>query len=314
MATVMITGGTGLVGRRLAALLLEKGYEVIVLTRSKPVNDAPVPSGKKGLSHAGWNPEKQQINQDALSRTDYIIHLAGAGVADKRWSVTRKQEILNSRTESSSLLVKALSETQNKVSAVISSSAIGWYGEDTENSRQQGFSEESQADTAYLGETCRLWETSIEPVSALGKRLVKFRIGIVMSNDGGALAEFKKPLKAGIAGILGSGKQMISWIHIDDLCRMFIYAIENPALNGTYNAVAPNPVSNAHLTLALAKQMRGKWFVPIYVPAILLKIIMGEMSIEVLKSATVSAQKIQQTGFAFSFPTIEEALASINTK
>lgn len=307
MATVLITGGTGMIGRRLTQLLTAKGYEVIILTRQPPA------AGRRSgpVSYANWDVNKQTIDKEAIAKADHIIHLAGAGVADKRWSKKRKQEIVNSRTESSALIVKALAENPNKVKTVVSASAIGWYGADTGKSRQNGFSEEVPADTAFLGNTCRLWEESIDPVNKMGKRLVKLRTGIVLSNEGGAFPAFKKPLKGGLATILGSGKQVISWIHIDDLCRMFIYAIEKEAMNGPYNAVAPHPVTNQYLTIALAKQMRGRFYIPIYVPAFVLKIMLGEMSIEVLKAATVSCHKIQLAGFDFTYPTLEKAIAEL---
>ena len=144
--------------------------------------------------------------------------------------------------------------------------------------------------------------------------MVKLRIGIVLSNSGGALAEFKKPISFGIAGILSSGKQMVSWIHIDDLCRLFINAIENEQLSGCYNAVAPEPVTNKTLTLELAKKLKGKFFIPMHVPSFVLKIMMGDRSIEVLKSATVSSAKIKQTGFTFLYPTIDAALQQLCSK
>lgn len=307
MATVLITGGTGMIGRRLTQLLTAKGYEVIILTRQPPAaGSQPGP-----VSYANWDVNKQTINKEAIAKADHIIHLAGAGVADKRWSKERKQEIVNSRTQSSALIVKALAENPNKVKTVVSASAIGWYGADTGKSRQNGFSEEVPADTAFLGNTCRLWEESIDPVNKLGKRLVKLRTGIVLSNEGGAFPAFKKPLKGGLATILGSGKQVISWIHVDDLCRMFIYAIEKETMKGPYNAVAPHPVTNQYLTIALAKQVRGKFYIPVYVPAFILKIMLGEMSIEVLKAATVSCHKIQLAGFDFTYPTLEKAIAEL---
>jgi hypothetical protein len=207
-----------------------------------------------------------------------------------------------------------LKEIPNKVKTVISASAIGWYGADTAVSRKQGFTEEAPADTQFLGETCRLWEESIRPVEQMGIRLVKLRTGIVLGNEGGALAEFKKPLKAGIAAILGDGRQMVSWIQADDLCRMYLHALENEEIRGAYNAVAPHPVSNKQLTVTLAKQMRGNFYIPVHVPSFVLKIALGEMSIEVLKSATVSSRKIEATGFSFRYPTIEMALQQLFDK
>lgn len=306
MATILLTGGTGLVGRALSSALLEKKHNVIILTRStKQMAISPQP--KNGIQWVQWNVEAQTIDKDAVAKADYIIHLAGAGVADKRWTKKRKQEIVDSRVKSGALLVTALSEIENNVKAVITASAIGWYGADPVIPNPIPFLEDAPADTAFLGDTCRQWEQSIEPVTQLKKRVVKLRIGIVLSKDGGALKEFIKPLQFGVAAILGNGKQMISWIHIDDLVNMFMAAIENENMNGVYNAVAPKPVSNKELTLELARS-RKKFFIPFYVPSFILKLLLGEMSIEILKSATVSSIKIQQAGFNFKFPDIKSAL------
>ena len=302
MATVLITGGTGLVGQHLSGMLAEKGYEVIILTRKIPQSHDPK------ISYALWDVEKNEIDGNAIRKADHIIHLAGAGVADKRWTKDRKREIAESRIYSAALLVKSLKEIPNKVQTVISASAIGWYGADTKQSREQGFKEDAVANRHFLGETCRLWEAGIEPVKELGKRLVKFRIGIVLSEDGGALKEFSRPVKFGIATIFGNGEQVVSWIHIDDLCRMFIYAMEHNPVEGVYNAVAPTPVTNKELILTLAQKLRGKIFIPVHVPAFALKVALGEMSIEVLKSATVDSHKIRNAGFVFLYPTIKAAL------
>jgi uncharacterized protein len=282
--------------------LLNKGYKVIILSRSARQ------SGTNNLSYATWNVEKQTIDATAIQQADYIVHLAGAGVADKRWTNKRKNEIIDSRTQSSVLLVKALKENTNKIKAVISASGIGWYGEDPAVPNPQPFTETDSPDEGFLGDTCKQWEASIDPVADLGKRLVKLRTSLVFSNAGGAFPEFKKTIKLGVASILGSGKQVISWIHIHDMCRLFLYAIENEQLKGAYNAATAAPVSNKALTIAIAKKIKGKLFIPIHVPAFVLKIVLGEMSIEVLKSATVSAQKIKDAGFQFTCPTVEAAL------
>lgn len=302
MATVLITGGTGLVGTQLTEELLNKGYKVIVLTRKARQSTSP------NLSYAVWDVEKGTVDAEAISKADHIVHLAGAGVADKRWTAERKQEIVDSRTESAALIVKALKEVPNRVKTVVSASAIGWYGPDTAESKRRGFREDEKADTHFLGETCRLWEESISPVEDLGKRLVKFRIGIVLSEKGGALKEFMKPIKFGTAAILSKGSQVISWIHVEDLCRMFIYAIEHEQMNGVYNAVAPHAVTNKELTLQLAQNLRGKFYIPVHVPAFALKLALGEMSVEVLKSATVSNEKIKGEGFTYLYPTIDSVL------
>jgi uncharacterized protein len=218
---------------------------------------------------------------------------------------------VSSRVKGGELIVKALQEIPNTVKAVVSASAIGWYGPDPAVPSSKPFTEDAPADGAFLGETCRLWEQSIDPVTTMGKRLVKLRTGIVLSKDGGALSSFKKPVQFGIAAVLGDGKQVVSWIHIDDLCRMYADCMEQPNMQGVYNAVAPVPVDNKTLTIELAKNIKGKFFIPVHVPVFVLKIVLGEMSIEVLKSATVSAEKIRSTGFRFLYPAIESALKEL---
>lgn len=307
MPTVLITGGTGLIGKNLTRHLTANGYKVIIVSRKQSL-----PSPDPLVSYAEWNVKEQKIDTDATGKADYIINLAGAGVMEKRWSEKYKKEIIESRTKSSELLVKALKENPNNVKAIISASAIGWYGSFPQT--LDGFKETDPSAKDFLGETCRLWEESIEPVTGLDKRLVKLRIGIVLSNEGAAFAEFKKPLRFGIASILGDGKQILSWIHIDDLCRMFMYAIENQQLSGSYNAVAPGPVNNKELMLKLAKLIRGAFYIPVHVPGFILKLVLGESSIEVLKSATVSSEKIKSTGFTFLYPSIDSALKELTGK
>ena len=303
MENVLITGGSGFIGSAITDMLLSKGYSVTILSRSNKH------SGKENVQYAQWDIQKQTIDKDAIKAADFLIHLAGAGVADKRWTEERKQEIRESRTQSSALIVKALSEIPNKVKAVISASAIGWYGEDKPNG--EPFTEEMPADDSFLGETCRLWENSIQPVEAFGKRLVILRTGIVLGKGGGALQEFKKPVNFGIAGILGSGLQMVSWIHLQDLCKMYLFAIEQENLKGVFNAVGPNPATNKELTIAIAQKLKGSFFIPFGVPEFVLKLMLGEMSIEILKSATVSAKKIKSAGFKFSFATLPSALEDL---
>lgn len=310
MQTIMITGGTGLAGRALTNALIEKGYGVVILTRNIPKKQA-----QNNTRYALWNIPSQSIDVKEVQNADYIIHLAGAGVVEKKWTAAYKKEIIDSRIKSSELLVNTLKCHSNSVKAVISMSAIGWYGADhLPGTGTDGFTENDPPESNFLGETCRLWEESIDPVTTLGKRLIKLRTGIVLSNEGGALAEFKKPLRFGIAPILGNGKQVISWIHIGDLCRLIIYAIENENISGVYNAVAPGPVSNRSLMLALARSVRGIFFIPIYVPGFILRIMLGQRSIEVLKSARVSCKKIKDAGFVFLFPSLDAALKNLLSK
>ncbi|HVE61903.1 MAG TPA: TIGR01777 family oxidoreductase [Chitinophagaceae bacterium] len=308
MSTVLITGGTGMIGQALTKSLLKKGYEVIVLTRNK---ERQKPAGN--IIYANWNIENGIIEKAAIEKADYIVHLAGASVAGKRWTDKRKKEILESRTKSGELIVKALQEIPNNVKTIISASAIGWYGADPQIPNPNPFIEQDSADNSFLGNTARQWEAAIQPVRELGKRLVIYRTGIVLSNEGGAYAEFKKPMKLGVASILGNGKQILSWIHIDDLVQLYIYAIENEKLNDVYNAAAPNPVSNKELIKSMAKA-KGGFHITAYVPEFVLKIMLGEMSIEILKSATVSNKKIEAAGYQFIFPTIEKALVNLNKK
>lgn len=308
MATVLITGGTGMIGTALTKALLEKNYSVIILTREKKKINNELQSSR--VRYASWDIEKQTIDKEAIATAHHIIHLAGAGVADKRWTEKRKKEIVDSRVKSSRLLVKAIKEYPNTIKTVVSASAIGWYGPDPVIPNLSPFTEEAAPSNDFLGQTCKQWEESIAPVTQSGKRLVRLRTGIVLAQRGGALDEFKKPLSFGIATILGDGKQVMSWIHIDDLVRLYIRAIENESMNGSYNAVAPSPVTNKELVLQIAKS-KGGFYIPVPVPSFVLKIVLGEMSIEVLKSATVSAQKIIDTGFTFSYPSIAAALKQL---
>ena len=305
MANILITGGTGMVGRALTKLLIAKGHQVAILTRN------PTSSSNPNISFYQWDIPNGTIDPEAIGQVDHIIHLAGAGVADKRWNKARKKEILDSRVQSGELLVHALNTIPNQVQSLVSASGIGWYGPDTAKSLDKGFMEDAPADKDFLGETCRLWENAVAPIATMGKRLVIFRFGIVLSNDGGAMIEFKKPVKFGIATILGSGKQIISWIHIKDLCNLLLQAIEEPQFSGIYNAVAPETVTNKNLMLTLAKKMKGSFYLSFHVPAFLLKLVLGEMSIEVLKSAKVNSFKIQSAGFKHTYPTIDQALEEL---
>jgi uncharacterized protein len=307
MRTILVTGGTGLVGKRLIKQLIEKGYEVIILTRK--LTDNP---HQKNVTYALWNVKEGTIDAEALKKADAIFHLAGAGVMDKKWDEAYKKEIEESRTKSSALLINTLQKINHKVKVFVSASAIGWYGED--KIANHYFTENENADEAFLGMVCKKWEQSVEAAEVLGIRVCKLRTGIVLSNDGGAYKEFKAPLKLAVASILGNGKQMVSWIHIDDLCRQYIFALENEKMSGSYNAVAPRPVSNKMLTLEIAKNVKGKFYIPVHVPTFVLKIMMGSRSVEILKSATVSCEKIKAAGFTFLYPSIEAAVGNIEKK
>jgi uncharacterized protein (TIGR01777 family) len=302
MANVLITGGTGMIGKALVKALLDKGYGVTILTRKKP---AGMPD--KGISYAEWDIKRQTIEQDAIAKTDHIIHLAGANVGEKRWTKKRKKEIVDSRVRSAELLIKVMREVPNKVKTFVSASGIGWYGPDPSIPNPSPFIEDAPAFNDFLGQTCFQWERCLDHAKQLGIRVVSLRTGIVLSEEGGALEEFRKFLRFGLATILGNGQQVVSWIDIHDLVRIYIKAIEDPQLSGAYNAVAPQPVTNKQLVLQFARSER-KFYIPFYVPSFVLKIVLGEMCIEVLKSATVSCEKISQSGFTFQSSTIETVL------
>ena len=304
MQTVLITGGTGMVGQSLTDALIDQGYEVIVLTRS------PRKSSRLHLSYAKWDIDQQYIDPKALEVANIIVHLAGESVATKRWTVKRKKEILDSRVQSGKLLSNALKTMPHQVHTFIGASAIGWYGPDNEQSLTAGFTETDPVDESYLGDTCRQWEESVASITALGIRKVTLRIGIVLNKRGGALLEFIKPAKLGVAAILGDGKQIVSWIHQQDLTGIILFAITNPQIKGVYNAVAPEPVTNESLTVHIAAKYHS-WYFKIHVPVWVLKIMLGEMSIEVLKSTKVSSQKLQNSQFSFQFPTISSAIGNL---
>lgn len=301
MQTVLITGGTGMVGQSLTDTLIEHGHDVIILTRN------PRKSSRLHLSYAKWDIEKKYIDPSALEKATVIVHLAGESVATKRWTENRKKAILDSRVQSGLFLSNALKTMKHQVHTFIGASAIGWYGPDNQLSLIEGFKEEDKVDNSFLGDTCKQWEDSVKAIASVGIRMITLRIGIVLNKRGGALLEFIKPAKLGMAAILGDGKQIISWIHQQDLNGIILFAINNHSVMGVFNAVSPEPITNKALTLAIASKYHS-WHFKIHVPVWLLKILLGEMSIEVLKSAKVSSKKIQDHGFEFKYPTISSAL------
>jgi uncharacterized protein (TIGR01777 family) len=299
---ILITGASGLIGSRLTQTLRKRGDHVTHLGRS-----GKVASGAQSFI---WDIKRQHVDPDALSGVDTIIHLAGAGVAEKRWTPGRKKEILESRTLSTRLLYETLRNQKHGVKNFISASGIGYYGF---GDASQAFTEVSKPGFDFLAQVTRQWEDEADKISALGIRVVKIRIGIVLSEKGGALKELAKPVRWLAGSPLGSGDQIISWIHVDDLCGIFMKAIDDEGMHGAYNAVAPNPVTNRELTKSIGQALHKPVFLPA-IPGALLKMLLGEMSEMVLEGNNVSPARILQTGYAFRFTTVDEALTDLFRK
>lgn len=302
MATVLIAGGTGLIGRRLSELLEQKGFEVLHLSRNKNL-EAKYPAYE-------WNLFQQTIDMEAIEKADYIINLAGAGIADKPWTANRKKVIIESRTQSNALLLKAVKGSKKPPKAYIASAAIGIYGDRGDTLLTE---ESTPGQKGFLAESCRQWEAAINEWKTTAIRTVGIRIGLVLANEGGALPKLTMSLPVGVAPYFGNGKAWYSWIHINDLARIFVQAIEDESLEGYYNGVAPKPVQNKDLVQAVVSAKKAK-AVLIPTPAFALRIALGEMADTVLSSSKVSSQKIEQAGFIFDHPDIESALGNLFAK
>lgn len=300
MQKILITGGSGLVGTRLTELLEQKGYTVAWLGRAK--------SSKR--TSFTWNIEEQSIEAGALEWADAIIHLAGAGVADQRWTPSRKKEIFDSRTQSTQLLCNELTKMPNAVKAFISASAIGLYGFSLSNHE---LDEAAEPGTDFLAHVVKAWEFEADRIARLGIRTCKLRIGIVLSEKGGALTEIAKPIKYFVGSPLGSGTQYVSWIHMDDLCQMFIHLLEHPELSGAFNGTGPYAVTNQALTKAIAHTL-NRPVLPVNVPGFAVRLLVGEMADLILQGSHVSSKKIQNSGFTFTFDTLDKALNNLLKK
>jgi uncharacterized protein (TIGR01777 family) len=299
METVLITGGTGLIGNHLCKKLEEKSYKIALLSRhSSPDNNIPVYI---------WNPDKNEIDKEAISTADYIIHLAGAGIGDKRWTEKRKQLIADSRIKTGELIFRKVQETGTNLKAFISASAIGYYGSVTS---EKIFLETDPPGRDYIGQLCRQWELMADRFEESGTRTVKIRTGIVLSKQGGALARMASPAKMGLGSALGNGLQYLPWIHIEDLCAIYIKTIEDSRLTGAINAVAPEHVTNKEFLRILAGILKKPLFLP-DIPAVVMKILFGKMSEILLYGSRVSSEKIITAGYSFKFPYLENALKDL---
>lgn len=294
---ILITGATGLIGTELVNLLLRKGVQVNFLTISQ--NKI---TKKPNLQGFFWNPEQGIIDENAFIGVDAIIHLAGANVS-KRWTNTYKQEIIESRIISSNLLFKVLKHNPNQVKQIISASAIGVYPDSLKNIYTEN---NKNIDDSFLGNVVVKWEESVDKFKLLNIKVCKLRTGIVLSEKGGALFEMLKPIKFGLGAAFGTGKQIQSWIHLTDLTEMYLFAAKNQ-LEGIYNAVAPNPISNKQLTVAIAKKLKKPLFLP-NIPEFIMQMVLGEMHEILFSSQNVNNDKIISEGFSFKYTSVEKAL------
>ncbi|NVK51352.1 MAG: TIGR01777 family protein [Flavobacteriaceae bacterium] len=295
MVTILITGGTGLVGQLLQRKLTNKGYIVRILTRTPKLSN-----------EFAWDIKNNFIDKKAFENLDYIIHLVGAGIADKRWTEARKKEIIYSRTASASMLFKKIQQLNINLKGFIAASAIGYYGAVTTT---HIFTEKDNPANDFLGNVCQLWETASLEFQKQNIPVTIFRLGIVLSSNGGALSKMNTPF---FIAPIASGKQYIPWIHIEDVTNLFIHAIENH-VTGIYNAVAPNNQTNYSFSKLLAK-VNNKVFLPIGVPAFLLQLMFGKMAIILTTGSRISSEKILQSNFQFSFVNLQNALADLIKK
>lgn len=299
MSNILIAGGTGLLGMRLSHLLKEKGHQVFHLSRKQNLN-ATFPAYQ-------WDLEKQFIDPAVMEKAEVIINLAGAGVADARWTDARKQLIIDSRVDSALLLKSFIENKKTPARTYISASAVGYYG----NRGNQLLKEtDPPGEEGFLAESVIAWEKAIDQVAETGIRTVAFRIGIVLSTKGGALEKMLLPFNFFNGTYFGDGSMYYSWIHIDDIANMFIEAVDNEAYSGYYNGVGPHPATNKEIILACKKAL-GKPAIILPAPAIVLRTAMGEMADMILDSTRVSSEKIERAGFRFQFPELMPAIKDL---
>ena len=301
MQKVLITGGTGLIGSRLSNALVSKGYQVIHLSRKENLR-ATFPAYK-------WDIDNGEVDIRALEEADYIVHLAGAGVADKPWTAKRKQLIIDSRVKSGALLQQKLKEIGKRPKAIVCASASGFYG----NRGDEKLDESASKGQGFLSDVVEKWEAANDGFKEVTDRLTQLRIGIVLSTQGGALQKMLPSYKLRIGAYFGSGEQYYSWIHIDDLVGMFTHAIEKEDVCGIYNAVAPNPVTNKDLAELIGKVM-GKPALLVPAPAMAMRLALGELSTVVLDGAKLSTDKIRAAGFDYLFVNVNSALRDLITR
>ena len=294
---VLISGGSGFVGNHLTNLLVSKGYTVSILSRSEKQN-------KEDVFYYKWDVAKQFIEEEAVLKADYIIHLAGENIAEKRWTAKRKAAIIDSREKSAQLLYIVLKKHYKKLDAFVSASAVGYYGA---VNGQEICSEDDAPANDFLGYACQKWEDSIDFIENLNIRTIKIRTGLVMGRNDGFLKKLIPLFKYRLGSELGSGKQYMPWIHIDDLCGIYLKALVDTEMSGPYNAAVNDDTTNSIFSKTLARIFGYSIWLP-NVPEFVLKIALGEMSKIVLTGRRVSSDKIEKTGFEFKYTNLEEAL------
>ena len=299
MSRVLIAGGTGLIGRHLSKSLQEHGYEVAILSRNR--------SNLSHITSYSWDLNQNEIQIEALNNCDYIINLAGENIGAKRWTRKRKQEILESRIKSSKLIFDNLEKEKHKLRTFITASAIGYYGAETSD---HIYHESDRSARDFLGQTCSKWEQAADQFAQVGVRTVKIRTGIVLSKVGGALAKLNIPIRWGFASPIGHGKQYMPWIHIEDLCNIYIYALQNQEMTGAYNAVAPEHITNKEFIRKAAQKIDKPFWFP-NIPAFVLKLGFGQLSSMLLSGSRVSSEKLLAAGYSFQFPDIDSAFENL---
>ena len=302
MAVILISGGTGLVGKALSNHLLSKGHEIRILSRN--------PKSTNNIKSFYWDVEKNEIDEKAFDDVEHIVHLTGSGIADKRWTDARKQEIINSRVNSMKLISSIVKKKNIQLKSFVGASAIGIYGMITSD---KIFSENDKGQDDFLSQSCMQWENAYQEIQTLSNKNCIIRIGVVLSKDGGALKRLMPMFQLGLGSAVGSGKQYMPWIHIDDLVSVFQEALFNSNYSGIYNAVSPEETSNQAFSKQLAKSLSKPFFLP-NVPAFILKLVFGEMANVLLEGSRVSSKKLTNTSFQFQYPTLSEALSTIVSK
>ena len=296
MGIVLITGASGLIGGALISRLTEEGVDAIPLLRT----DTPATS--KSIS---WNPHTGEISLPKKTTIDAVVHLAGESIASGRWTSSKKRLLWDSRIKPTKLLCESLGRYDPKPPVLISASAVGYYG----NRSDESLNEASSSGDGFLAELGQAWERATAPATNAGIRVVNLRIGIVLSKSGGALAKMLPAFKLGLGGPLGSGNQFMSWIALDDLVSIILFAIRNEDIRGPINATSPNPITNKEFTKALAKAVRRPAILP--VPRFALNILFGQMADEaLLASQRALPQKLAEAGFQFQYPNLSDALAA----